>query len=155
MSPNSHRTRDATRNATQANGTCCCCQWEGSHCSQATSKEKRSSRVLCELGLNLLHCELWKRQLCHQTRPGVVTSGLLILTKRTTCQGGGKERKAIRNAPVLQKGQTVILFSGMKPWPADKKDHQTLHKKKRKLIPLLVHLFLLTICCCAFSRIKV
>ncbi len=41
---------------TPANGTCCC-QWECSHCTQATSKEKRSnlrrvaSRVLCELGL--------------------------------------------------------------------------------------------------------
>ncbi len=37
-------TQDAgcTRNATQANGTCCC-QWECSHCTQATSKEKCSS----------------------------------------------------------------------------------------------------------------
>ena len=34
--PNSHGTRNAMRNAMQANGTCCC-QWECSHCMQATS----------------------------------------------------------------------------------------------------------------------
>ncbi len=37
--PNSHRTRTLV---TPANGTCCC-QWECSHCSQATSKEKCSN----------------------------------------------------------------------------------------------------------------
>ena len=34
-----HTTRNVTHNAMQANGTCCC-QWECSHCWQATSKEK-------------------------------------------------------------------------------------------------------------------
>ncbi len=41
---NSHRMRDATRNARQANGTCCH-QWECSHCTQATSKEKPNLRA--------------------------------------------------------------------------------------------------------------
>ncbi len=49
--PNSHRTRDATRNATKWDQLS---QWEYSHCMQATSKEKHSNlrarRVLCELG---------------------------------------------------------------------------------------------------------
>ena len=48
----------STQDATQANGTCCC-EWECPHCTQTTSKEKRSnlrarrvaSRVLCGLGL--------------------------------------------------------------------------------------------------------
>ncbi len=40
--PHSHRMRNATHNAMQANGTYCC-QWECSHCWQATSKEKRSN----------------------------------------------------------------------------------------------------------------
>ena len=40
--PNPHRTRDATRNATQANGTWWC-EWGCSHCTQATSKETRSN----------------------------------------------------------------------------------------------------------------
>ena len=42
LRPNSHRTRDATRFATPANGTYCC-QWECSYCMQTTSKEKCSN----------------------------------------------------------------------------------------------------------------
>ena len=65
--PNSHRTWDATHNATQgnqANGTCCH-QWECSHCMQAASKEKRTIcvritwRVLCELGLRVVTGTIW------------------------------------------------------------------------------------------------
>ncbi len=41
LRPNSHRMQDTMCNATQANGTCCH-QWECSHCTQATSKEKCS-----------------------------------------------------------------------------------------------------------------
>ncbi len=37
--PNPHRTQDATRKATRANGTCWC-EWGCPHCMQATSKEK-------------------------------------------------------------------------------------------------------------------
>ena len=40
--PNPHRMRDAMHNATQANGTCWC-EWGYPHCTQATSKEKRSN----------------------------------------------------------------------------------------------------------------
>ncbi len=44
---NPHRTRDVTHNATQANRTCWC-EWECSHCTQATSKEKCSNlRARC------------------------------------------------------------------------------------------------------------
>ncbi len=42
-----------TGRATHANGTCCC-EWECSHCTEATSKDLRSNlraRVLCGLGL--------------------------------------------------------------------------------------------------------
>ena len=48
-----HRTRDATCNATQVNGACCC-EWECPYCAQATSKDLRSNlraHVLCGLGL--------------------------------------------------------------------------------------------------------
>ncbi len=40
--PNPHRTRDAARNARQANGTCWC-EWGYPHWMQATSKEKCSN----------------------------------------------------------------------------------------------------------------
>ncbi len=42
--PRSHRTRNVTHNATQANGTYCH-QWEYSHFTQATSKDLHS--ILC------------------------------------------------------------------------------------------------------------
>ena len=42
LRPNPHRTRDATRNTTQANGTCWC-EWGYPHCKQTTSKEKCSN----------------------------------------------------------------------------------------------------------------
>ncbi len=61
--PNSHRTRDTTRDATQANGTCCR-QWEYSHCSKQHQRKnvpicmRVASRVLCKLGLTLLPLEI-------------------------------------------------------------------------------------------------
>ena len=42
LRPNPHRTWDVMRNATQANGICRC-EWGCPHCTQATSKEKRSN----------------------------------------------------------------------------------------------------------------
>ena len=42
--PHSHRTRNATHSATQANGTCCH-QWECSPCMQARSKDLHARRV--------------------------------------------------------------------------------------------------------------
>ncbi len=42
LRPNPHRTRDATHNAMQANGTCWC-EWGCLHCTQATLKEKFSN----------------------------------------------------------------------------------------------------------------
>ncbi len=42
LRPNPHRTQDAMRNATQANGTCWC-EWGCPHCIQATLKEKLSN----------------------------------------------------------------------------------------------------------------
>ncbi len=75
LTPNPHRTRDAMRNAKQANGTCWC-EWGCPHCGQATSKEKRSNlrlrriprpvwiglkteevEVNCDLDHIVLYCE--------------------------------------------------------------------------------------------------
>ncbi len=57
LRPNPHRTRDATRNATQANGTCWC-EWGCPHCTQARKNvpiyAHVVSRVLCGLGLRTL-----------------------------------------------------------------------------------------------------
>ncbi len=53
LRPKPHRTRDATHNVTQANGTCWC-ECGCPHCMQATSKEKHSN-----LHMRRIPCPVW------------------------------------------------------------------------------------------------
>ncbi len=55
LRPNSQRIRNATHNATQANGTCCC-QWECSHCTQARSKDLRSNLLCASYPASCVNC---------------------------------------------------------------------------------------------------